>query len=629
MAISLISPGIKITEQDLVPSNQPVSLIAGATSGQFRWGPVEKAQSVGSEAELISAYGIPNSTNIVDFLSASNFLGYASPLFVVRVANTSLNATAEATTGSGTAGTGTLIKNDDVYLNTASFNVGPWLARYPGALGNGIKVSTCASSAAWQSTLTGTWTVAAGGTVVSGTAGAANTELTVGDLVVIGDRTLNVRTVTNANSFVLTTAHLTGATAATVTRRWEFYNEFDIAPGTTTYGTGKAAVNDGLHIAVVDRLSEFTGTANTVVEKFANLSKGSDARGDNGGTNYYKNVINNESNYIWWAAHDSSGTNWGNTLAQTTYTAVNVPKSYSLAGGSDGVALTDGDRTTGFLVLANASEVPTSIVFTGQAAAATINRTIADVAELRKDIVMCVSPIRTAVVNNAGSEATSVAAWVDTVTRSTYVIADSGWKYQYDKFNDTYVYVPLNGDTAGILARNDANRDPWLSPAGPINGRIQNLVRLAYNPGQTDRDALYKISVNPVITTTGKGTYLFGDKTFTTKTTSLNRINVRRLFIELQRTIGQAADAVLFDANDTITRSGFVNLIVPYLRSVQARRGITAFRVVCDASNNPESVVNANEFVCDIYVQPVRSVNFVQLNFVSVRGGTAFTEIAA
>jgi hypothetical protein len=629
MAISLISPGIKITEQDLVPSTQPVSLISGATSGQFRWGPVEKAQSVASESELISAFGTPNSTNIVDFLTASNFLGYASPLFVVRVANTALNATAEATTGSGTAGTGTSIKNDDVYLNTASFNVGPWLARYPGALGSGVKVSTCPSSAAWQSTLTGTWTVAAGGTTVSSTAGAANTELTIGDLVIIGDRTLNVRSITNANSFVLTTAHLTGATAATVTRRWEFYNEFDVAPATTTYGTAKGATNDGLHVAVVDRLGEFTGTANTVVEKFANLSKGSDARGDNGGTNYYKNVINNNSNYIWWAAHDTAGSNWGNTLAGTTYTSVTVPKSYSLAGGSDGVALTDGDRTTGFLTLANQSEVPTSIVFTGQAVAATVNRTIADVAELRKDTVLCVSPIRSAVVNNAGSEATSVAAWVDTVTRSTYVIADSGWKYQYDKFNDTYVYVPLNGDTAGILARNDANRDPWLSPAGPINGRIQNLVRLAYNPNQTDRDALYKIGVNPVITTTGKGTYLFGDKTFTTKTTSLNRINVRRLFIELQRTIGQAADAVLFDANDAITRSGFVNLIVPYLRSVQARRGITAFRVVCDASNNPESVVNANEFVCDIYVQPVRSVNFVQLNFVSVRGGTAFTEIAA
>jgi phage tail sheath protein FI len=237
--------------------------------------------------------------------------------------------------------------------------------------------------------------------------------------------------------------------------------------------------------------------------------------------------------------------------------------------------------------------------------------------------------LRANVVNNAGSEASAISTWADTVTRSTYAIADSGWKYQYDKYNDTYVYVPLNPDTAGCMARNDSVREPWLSPAGFSNGRIQNLVRLAYNPNQADRDTLYKTSVNPVITQIGQGTVLFGDKTFTLKNTSMNRVNVRRLFIELQKTIGQAADNVLFDQNDATTRNGFVSLIVPYLRSVQSRRGITAFRVVCDESNNPEDVVNANEFVCDIFVQPIRSVNFIQLNFVSVRGTATFAEVAA
>jgi hypothetical protein len=540
-----------------------------------------------------------------------------------------LNATAEATTGSGTAGAGTSIKNDDVYINTASFNVGPWAARYSGALGNALKVSVCPSANAYSNTLTGTFTVTAGSTTVTGSGTSANTQMQVGDILVLGGRATKVTAIANATSLTLESAHLTGASAATGVRRWEFFSEFDSAPGTSTAGTLAGATGDELHVVVQDKTGDITGTAGAVLEKYAYLSKGSDAKADSGGSNFYKTVINDRSNYVWWTAHDSSGTNWGNTLSSTTYTAVNTPETYTLAGGSDGNTLTDGDRATSYVLLSNKQEVPASIIVTGQATATVANRIIADVAEVRKDVVVCVSPIRTAVVNNAGSEATSITTWADTVTRSTYTVADSGWKYQYDKYNDAYVYVPLNADTAGCMARNDFQREPWLSPAGFSNGRIQNLVRLAYNPNQADRDTLYKAAVNPVITQVGQGTVLFGDKTFTLKNTSMNRVNVRRLFIELQKTIGQAADNVLFDQNDETTRSGFVSLVVPYLRSVQSRRGITAFRVVCDASNNPEDVVNANEFVCDIFVQPIRSVNFIQLNFVSVRGTATFAEIAA
>jgi hypothetical protein len=629
MAISLISPGIKITESDLVSSSQAVSSTSGAFSGQFRWGPIDQAVQVTNENELVQRFGKPNATNIVDFLSASNFLGYTSSLFVVRAANTALNATAEATTGSGTAGAGTAIKNDDAYINTASFNVGPWAGRYSGALGNAIKVSVCPSSSAYTSALTGTFTVAAGSSTVTGVGSAANTQMQVGDFIVLSGRSTKVVAIANATSFTLESAHLTGASAVSGTRRWEFFSEFDSAPGTSTNGAALGASGDELHVVVQDRTGEITGTANTVLEKYGYLSKGSDAKADSGGSNYYKNVINDRSNYVWWAAHDNAGSNWGNTLSGTTYTSVTTPKAYSLAGGSDGNALTDGDRSTSFVLLSNKQEIPASIIVTGQATATVANRIIADVAEVRKDVIVCISPLRANVVNNAGSEASAIATWADTVTRSTYAIADSGWKYQYDKYNDTYVYVPLNADTAGCMARNDLNREPWLSPAGFNNGRIQNLVRLAYNPTQADRDTLYKTSVNPIITQVGQGTVLFGDKTFTLKNTSMNRVNVRRLFIELQKTIGQAADNVLFDQNDETTRNGFVSLVVPYLRSVQSRRGITAFRVVCDESNNPEDVVNSNEFVCDIFVQPIRSVNFIQLNFVSVRGTATFAEIAA
>ena len=628
MAISLISPGIKITEQDLVSSQATVATTTGAFSGQFRWGPIEKATPVQSEADLVAQFGKPNSTNAVDFLSAANYLGYSAPLYVVRVANTALNATAEATTGSGTAGTGQLIKNEDAYINTASFNIGPWMAKYAGALGNSLKVSTCPSASAWQSTLTGTFTVSAGATAVVGTGSAANTELTVGDLFVCEGRAIKVASVTNATHFTLESSHLTGASGATAVRRWEYFNEFDEEPATSTYTGSKSGAGDEMHVVIVDQDGDITGAAGTVLEKYALVSKASDAKADNGGTNYYKDVINNSSAYVYWTDHDNAGTNWGNTAAGTTFTSVTIPKNYSLAGGSDGASLTDGDRTTGFLKFSNKSDVPSPIVVTGQASATVVNRVIADVAEVRKDAVVCVSPTRASVVNNAGAEATSILSWADTVTRSTYVVADSGWKYQYDRYNDNYVYVPLNADVAGCIGRNDSIREPWLSPAGYTNGNIQNLVRLAFNPNQTERDLLYKSAVNPVLTQVGKGTVLFGDKTFTVKNTSLNRINVRKLFIELQNTIGSAAENVLFDQNDAITRNNFVNLVVPYLRSVQARRGITAFRVVCDETNNPESVVNSNEFICDIFVQPIRSVNFVQLNFVSVRGNASFTEIA-
>jgi hypothetical protein len=629
MAISLISPGIKITETDLVSSSQSVSTTSGAFAGQFRWGPIDKAVQVTNETDLVTRFGKPNATNVVDFLTAANFLGYSGSLFVVRSANTALNSTAEATTGSGTAGTGTAIKNDDAYINTSSWNVGPWAARYSGALGNAIKVSVCPSSAAYSNTLTGTFTVTAGSTTVTGSGSLANTQMQVGDFIVLSGRSTKVVAIANATSFTLESAHLTGATAVSGTRRWEFFSEFDSAPGTSTAGSAAGASGDELHVVVQDRTGEITGTANTVLEKFGYLSKGSNAKADTGGSNYYKDIVNDRSNYVWWAAHDNAGSNWGNTLSGTTYTSVTTPKTYSLAGGSDGSAVTDGDRSTSYVLLSNKQEVPTSIIVAGQATATVVNRIIADVAEVRKDAVVCVSPLRANVVNNAGSEASAISTWADTVTRSTYAVADSGWKYQYDKYNDTYVYVPLNADTAGCMARNDLNREPWLSPAGFQNGRIQNLVRLAYNPTQADRDTLYKAAINPIITQIGQGTVLFGDKTFTLKNTSMNRVNVRRLFIELQKTIGQAADNVLFDQNDATTRSGFVSLVVPYLRSVQSRRGITAFRVVCDETNNPEDVVNANEFVCDIFVQPIRSVNFIQLNFVSVRGTATFAEIAA
>lgn len=631
MAINLISPGIKITETDQVASVPASGPTVAGTVGRFRWGPINKATLVTSENILVSEFGSPNATNIVDFLVSANYLAYSSNLYVVRVANTALNATASASTGDpSTPGTGLLIENDDVYDNsfsTGQADDGPWVAKYAGALGNSIKVSTCPSASAWQSTLTGTWTVAAGGTTVSGSGGAANTELTVGDIVILGGRSLKVGSVTNADFFTLQSSHLTGASAATVTRRWEYFDSFDVEPGTSTFASERNGLNDEMHIAIVDENGLITGAKDTLLEKFQAVSKGNDAKGETGGSNYYKDIINTRSRFIRWLDHDTQGTNWGTSVTNKTFTAVNAPINYSLAGGSDGSALTDGDKISGYNLYANKANINISVIPMGVASATVINSVIADIAERRKDVVVVFSPRSTDVVNNVGNEATGVNTFANSVTRSTYAFMDGNWKYQYDKYNDAFVYVPCNADTAGCMARTDAESAPWFSPAGFAKGRILNTIKLAWNPNEAERDLLYKNAVNPIFTQPGRGVVLFGDKTFTTKTGSFSRINVRRLFIEIQKGIGSFAEDLLFEQNDDATRALFVNTVEPYLRDIQGQRGMTDFRVICDETNNPDNVVNANEFIADIFVRPIASINFIQLNFVSVRGAAAFAEL--
>ena len=635
MAINLVSPGVKITEADLVKSIPATGGTVGGTVGQFRWGPIEDPELITNEAELVSMFGAPNATNAVDFLNVTNFLSYSGAMQVIRAANTSAakNATAEATTGSGTAGTGLLIKNDISYEESyasGSGDVGPWAAKHAGDLGNSLKVSACPSASAWQSNLSGTYTVASGGTVVTGSGSAANTELTVGDIVVLNGRSIKVASIANATSFTLASAHPTGASANTGVRRWEFFSSFDVAPGTSPSALAKGASGDELHVVVVDEDGYFTNAAGTVLEKYSLVSKGSDARGNDGGSNYYKDVINTKSKYIRWMDHDSLGTNWGTALkvgeTSTTYTAVTRPRSFSLAGGVDS-APTDGNRQTAFTLFANKELLDISVIPVGSASAAVINTVISDVAEVRKDVMVCFSPLRANVVNNAGSEATSIVSFAAGITRSTYAVMDANWKYQYNKYTDSYIYVPCNADVAGCMARTDAEVAPWFSPAGYTRGVIKNAVKLAWNPKESERDTLYKSAINPVITQTGRGTILFGDKTFVTTTGSFSRINVRRLFIQLEKAIGGFASNLLFDQNDDATRAAFVDTVEPYLRSVQAQRGMTQFAVVCDATNNPEDVVNANEFVADIYIRPVSSINFIQLNFVSVAGASAFSTI--
>ncbi len=552
MAINLLSPGVKITEADLTASVTATGATVAGIAGAFAWGPSNEPTLVTSESELAAKFGKPSTTTNVDFLSAANFLAYSPNLYVVRAVDATGAKNAAAVSANAA-----LVENLDDYENSTLTNVGQWIAKYPGAIGNSLKVSVCGNTAGFD-----TWSE--GNTV------------------------------------------------------------FDFAPGTSPWATAKglASANDEVHIVVIDEDGLFSGVAGTVLEKFPALSKASDARGTDGGSNYYKNVINTKSKYIWWTGHPTAS-NWG-TASNTSYTSP-AAASVSLDGGNEGT-VDVGDYITAYQKFANKQNVTISVLPVSNSDATVVNAAIA-VAEGRKDTMVCFSPERADVVNAPGSEVSNIKAYALTATRSSYAIMDANWKYQYDKYNDTYIYVPCAADVAGCLARVDDTKAPWFSPAGYTQGRILNAVKLAWNPTQAQRDELYKVGINPIFTQPGRGTVLFGDKTFVTTTGSFSRVNVRRLFIQIESAIEGLAGDILFEQNDAATRERFVNAVEPYLRTVQGGRGIEAFKVVCDESNNTDDIVTSNGFVADIFVRPIGSINFIQLNFVSVAGAAAFAAL--
>jgi hypothetical protein len=409
---------------------------------------------------------------------------------------------------------------------------------------------------------------------------------------------------------------------------WTYKSYFPGAPGNSEYVTAAGGQKDELHIIVIDRGGLFSTAANTVLETYAYVSKARDAS-INGVSNYYKQVIFNNSKYVYvmdppdYAGQ--SGT-WGG-LSTTTFTQLSGASTLTLAGGVDAAVVT-ANTTSAFGQFLNKDTVDVSLIITGDASATVQNYVISSIAATRKDCVAFVSPPSASVVNQSGSEVTNIATWLSSVaTTSTYAVADSGWKYQYDKYNNIYRWIPLNGDIAGLCVNTDTVRDPWYSPAGYSRGQIKNAIKLSWNPSKTDRDTIYASGVNPVVSFPGQGIVLFGDKTLTTRPSAFDRINVRRLFITLEKSIAEAAKFSLFEQNDEFTRAQFVATVTPFLRDVKGRRGITDFKVVCDTTNNSSNVIDSNQFVGDIYIKPSRSVNYIQLNFVAVGTGVDFNTI--
>jgi phage tail sheath protein FI len=552
-----VSPGVQVNEIDATNVVPAVSTSIGGFAGSFNWGPVGQVVTVGSENELAATFGTPDNNTAKYFLVAASFLKYGNALKVVRVASGHVNAASD--------GTGQLIKNEDDYENAGSLSVGNWIAKYPGVLGNSLKVS-------------------------------------------------------------MVSADISSFSA------WTYAASFDSEPTTSQYATdqGKASAKDELHVAVIDEDGAISGTPGTVLETFGFVSQGSDAKNSDGTSNYYKDVINSQSNYIYWAGHDTSLSDAGETIASnTTFTTNTAAMEGSLAGGTDDNAPTVGEIAIGYDLLEDADTVDVNLLFATPDAngAETIAEDLISIVNARKDCMAFVSP---PIEDTVGSStpAADVKAFADGLTSTSYASCDSTAVYVYDKYNDVYRWIGAAGHHAGLCANTDSVADAWFSPAGVNRGQLLGVTKLAFNPKKADRDSLYKARVNPIVSLPGQGTLLFGDKTLLSRPSAFDRINVRRLFIVLEKAVSTAAKAQLFEFNDEFTRAQFRNLVEPFLRDVKGRRGLTDFSVICDNTNNTSAVIDGNKFVADIYIKPSRSINFITLNFVATRSGVEFSEIS-
>lgn len=572
------SPTVVVKEVDLTGGVPNVQSTTGAIVGNFRWGPVREATLVSTEAELAETFGAPTSTTAVDFHSANYYLKYSSNLYVVREVT---SAAYNAISNTDVSAPAVIVRNSDHWdtlkatfgSDSGDTNAGAWIAKYPGSIGNSLLVSICPVGSD------------SGGSFFS---------------------------------------------------QWTYASSFDGAPSTSSYVSARGGSNDEVHVVVVDEDGSFTGTPGTVLERFPYLSLASDAKTDDGSSNYARDVINARSEYVWLASFEgelAALTNAGTAAASTTYAgSATAAVSSSLTGGVDTGTLTTSEYSTGYDLFEDKDTIQIDfLIAPGMSARAdqttVVNDLVATAGTVRKDCVVVASPARSDVVNNSTANVDAIAT-VDTFTNSSYLIADNNYLKVYDKYNDQYIHIPAASSTAGIMAATDLNAAPWFSPAGQRRGQYLGITALAYSPTKAERDALYKAGVNPISNIPGQGVLLFGDKTKLNRPSAFDRINVRRLFLVLERAIAQAARNVMFEFNDEFTRAEFVNIIEPVLREVRGRRGITDFRVVCDETNNTSAVVDRNEFVANIFIKPARSINYVTLNFVAVRTGVEFEEVA-
>ena len=668
-----VSPGIVVTERDLTTVVPNVATSIGAIGGSFQWGPVLERQTVTTENDLVRIFGEPKDTAgssmvVESFHVAANYLAYTNNLIVVRNVGTSaLNSVV----GDGDAGTPTVVQNIvDYDSDIASFTDQLFIGKYPGAKGNSLKVHAI-DAYGWDKTdytgaqlalqkkfkaafdrrpSTSTDVARANGWdgfTTDYLVFSATTEVhEEGDILTQGTSTGVVVAVTGVTYDAASTWVAYKPTSGT------FITAGNIVSNNSSPKTVVATKvvkdepvtrnNDEMHILVIDEDGLFTNEPGEVIERHAYVSKAKDAKKIDGSSNYVGNVLRNSSSYVWLGQVSQLTANSvvpGRSAGQAkaggffksfdSATALQTMPGGSLTGGVDDNDLSIGELTEAYDLYKEPEVVDVTLVM-GGAGNTTVSRYIIDnIASVRKDCIALVSPNRASVVNPASNSAAVAALEADNTAlgSSSYAVMDGAWKYQYDRYNDVFTYVPMNGDMAGLCARTDFTNDAWWSPAGYNRGTIKNIVKLSWEANKANRDVLYQIGVNPLITPRGAGVLLFGDKTMQSVPSAFDRINVRRLFIVLEKAIAIAAKALLFEFNDEFTRAQFVNIVSPFLRDVQGRRGITDFKVVCDSSNNTGQVIDTNNFVGDIYIKPARSINFIQLNFIAARTDVSFSEI--
>jgi len=663
MASTLLSPGVAIQERDLtLGSIETVETNVGAIAGAFEKGPILTPTRISNEAELLEIFGKPNDDNYEYWWSAASFLSYGGVLDVVRADAGNLTASNDGTT---TPYTLKINNNDDFLANynagTATFN---FAARTPGAFGNSLDVAVIDGGADQVLTLSGVLTTNAVGTVINDVAGTKSARIVAYD----ASNTTAVLVTITGDNFTTADSIDNGVDDRTVDSAASWYdqqyvftglkwNSIAPRPGTSPYVAARGGSKDEIHVVVYDRDGGITGTPLTVLEKFTYASKAVDAKSAEGALNYYPEVIFASSQYVYWGNHDASaaslfydvsgnaavGTvNWGgdSTTDFDFFLGLEISNlkvggaRYVLASGVTDYSVTVGEVQTAYEEFADPETVQLDYLLMGPGGAtATDSRSkaakIISIASSRKDCIAFVSPHRANIVgvSSALDQTNNVVGFFDTLESTSYAVFDSGYKYIYDRFADKYRYVPCNPDVAGLCAAVTANGTPWFSPAGLNRGSIKGAVKLAYSPTKSQRDTLYQNRINPVTSLPGQGIVLFGDKTALASPSAFDRINVRRLFLVAEKTIGNAAKGVLFEVNDEFTRANFLNVVDPFLREIQASRGITDFLVVCDDTNNGPAVVDSNEFVADIYIKPARSINFITLTFIATRTGVSFEEV--
>lgn len=564
------SPAVVVKEIDLTGGVPNVQSTTGAVVGNFRWGPVEKVTNVSSEATLVDTFANPDSFNTQDFHNAAYFLKYSNSLNVVReITDAAENS---KTLGAGTAIT---VKNlEDFEAQQATLESGNYgfIARFPGALGNSLKVGICPAA----------------------------------------------------------------DSADVLFTDWTYASSFDGHPSTSTYANNLLpAAQDEFHLVVVDEDGQFTGTKGTVLETYPYLSQAANAKSPEGSSIYAKDVVNKSSSYIHLVTMPSTFTGFGQNVSAGADSFVNPAAvvDQSFDSGVNSGSLTTSEIATGFDLFEDKDIVEIDFLIspsmTTAANQSTVVNDLVSIAEARKDCVVVASPAREDVVGltSAATITTEITKAAAAYTKSSYLVLDGNFLKVYDKYNDQYIQIAASSSTAGLMAATDRDRAAWFSPAGSRRGRYLGITAIDYTPTKAQRDTLYKAGVNPIANIPGSGVILFGDKTNLGRPSAFDRINVRRLFLILERAIGRAAEQVLFEFNDEFTRAEFTNIIEPVLREVKGRRGITDFRVVCDETNNTAEVIDRNEFIANIFIKPARSINYVTLNFVAVRTGVDFEEV--